>query len=97
MKCDDKPADAGRAAIGGDGQSSHRIGSAAQYRIGVHLQAMYQRVLNQLVPDRFVDLIVQLKTEPGPSAEGLASTVASSPPRNDDEPTSRADVSAMDS
>ena len=97
MRCDDKSADAGRAAIGGDGPSSHRIGSAAQHRIGVHLQAMYQRVLNQPVPDRFVDLIAQLEMEPGLSAEGLASAAASSPPRNDDEPTRRADVSAIDS
>lgn len=39
------------------------VGSASRQRIGLHLQAMYQRVLSQPVPDRFVDLIARLDSD----------------------------------
>ena len=44
---------------GGLGLSDH-----TQKRIGLHLRAMYETVVQQPVPDRFRDLIAQLEASP---------------------------------
>lgn len=50
----------GRAPmVGGAGNA---LGSEIQAKIGQHLRAMYDDVVRQGVPDRFLDLLSQLDT-----------------------------------
>ena len=49
-------------AVPGQGLSDH-----TQKRIGLHLRAMYDTIVQQPVPDRFRDLIAQLDASSGTS------------------------------
>lgn len=52
-----------RAAPGGSGHarnSASTLGNDVQAKIGQHLRAMYDDVVRQGVPDRFMDLLAQL-------------------------------------
>lgn len=49
-------------AVPGQGLSDH-----TQKRIGLHLRAMYDTIVQQPVPDRFRDLIAQLDASTGTS------------------------------
>lgn len=45
-------------------RDQRRLGTQTQKRIGLHLRAMYDTVVQQPVPDRFKDLIAQLDRSP---------------------------------
>lgn len=44
------------------------LGPQARKRIGTHLRAMYDSVVQQPVPDRFKDLVARLDDETAPRA-----------------------------
>ena len=48
--------------------AGHGLSDHTQKRIGLHLRAMYDTIVQQPVPDRFRDLIAQLDTS-SPSSE----------------------------
>ena len=50
------------------GASGSALGSEIQAKIGQHLRAMYDDVVRQGVPDRFMDLLSQLDGPQGGSA-----------------------------
>lgn len=53
--------------------SGSTLGSDIQAKIGQHLRAMYDDVVRQGVPDRFLDLLAKLdqpKAGDGPDGEG---------------------------
>ena len=54
------------------GDRATALGSDIQAKIGQHLRAMYDDVVRQGVPDRFMDLLSQLdkKAEPKTSEDG---------------------------
>lgn len=53
-------------AVSGQGLSDH-----TQKRIGLHLRAMYDTIVQQPVPDRFRDLIAKLDGSPAnPDSQG---------------------------
>lgn len=54
-------------AGGSDGSA---LGGDVQARIGQHLRAMYDDVVRQGVPDRFLDLLVQLDQKAGTKPAG---------------------------
>ncbi|NEU11519.1 anti-sigma factor [Methylobacterium sp. BTF04] len=63
----------GAAQAGQDGNAHHDHGAQAQglsdhtqKRIGLHLRAMYDTIVQQPVPDRFRDLIAQLDSSSDP-------------------------------
>ncbi|GJD38756.1 NepR family anti-sigma factor [Methylobacterium bullatum] len=43
-----------------EGPDSHRLSDLTQKRIGMHLRAMYDTIVQQPVPDRFRDLIARM-------------------------------------
>ncbi|GJE18815.1 NepR family anti-sigma factor [Methylobacterium marchantiae] len=43
-----------------DNTEPHRLSDLTQKRIGMHLRAMYDTIVQQPVPDRFRDLIAQM-------------------------------------
>ena len=64
MGSDEVSGGARRRAVRRVRETAGGVGSASRQRIGLHLQAMYQRALSQPVPDRFVDLIARLGSDP---------------------------------
>jgi hypothetical protein len=67
----------GAAASGGASLMDTRLpgstlGSDIQAKIGQHLRAMYDDVVRQGVPDRFMDLLSQLDQAAKPAADGNA-------------------------
>ncbi|MDF2618716.1 MAG: hypothetical protein K0S00_1375 [Xanthobacteraceae bacterium] len=48
------------------GDRATALGSDIQAKIGQHLRAMYDDVVRQGVPDRFMDLLSQLDKNAGP-------------------------------
>ena len=61
-----------RAAAGEDdpvaGPEQPFLDRTVQGRIGSHLRAMYDELMQQPIPDRFVDLIAELERSSGNSA-----------------------------
>nr|WP_245259679.1 NepR family anti-sigma factor [Methylobacterium sp. 10] len=43
-----------------EGPEPHRLSDLTQKRIGLHLRAMYDTIVQQPVPDRFRDLIARM-------------------------------------
>ena len=59
-----------RSMIAHDPASGQGLSDHTQKRIGIHLRAMYDTVVQQPVPDRFRDLIAQLESsDPGPGSQ----------------------------
>ncbi|WP_238275393.1 NepR family anti-sigma factor [Methylobacterium goesingense] len=56
------PSAEGPAPNGTDATSLHGLSDHTQMRIGLHLRAMYDTIVQQPVPDRFRDLIAKLDT-----------------------------------
>ncbi|MCJ2037130.1 NepR family anti-sigma factor [Methylobacterium sp. J-068] len=54
------PSSEGRAAKTLDGAPGQGLSDHTQKRIGLHLRAMYDTIVQQPVPDRFRDLIAKL-------------------------------------
>ena len=54
--------------------TANALSAHTQQRIGVHLRALYDAVVDQPVPDRFKDLIARLEAsdEDGPQSNGAA-------------------------
>jgi hypothetical protein len=48
----------------GDDARGRGLSDHTQKRIGLHLRALYDQVVQQPVPDRFRDLIAQLEATP---------------------------------
>ncbi|KQP31618.1 hypothetical protein ASF49_09195 [Methylobacterium sp. Leaf104] len=54
----------------GDAVPEQGLSDHTQKRIGLHLRAMYDTIVQQPVPDRFRDLIAKLDaTTPGPDPQ----------------------------
>jgi hypothetical protein len=66
---DKKPASRGPGrtdtAESGNLQNEGTLGSEAQSKIGEHLRAFYDDVINQGVPDRFAELLKRLEEKGG--------------------------------
>ena len=61
----------GPAPNGTDATARQGLSDHTQKRIGLHLRAMYDTIVQQPVPDRFRDLIAKLDTSvPGSDSQG---------------------------
>ena len=52
-----------------DGAAARTLSAQTQQRLGLHLRALYDAVVEQPVPDRFKDLIARLEDSPGEDRE----------------------------
>lgn len=52
-----------------EGPESHSLSDLTQRRIGMHLRAMYDTIVQQPVPDRFRDLIARMDESAGQSLD----------------------------
>lgn len=59
----------GRALSAGRRKPRSGLNEQAQRRLGLHLRALYESVVQQPVPDRFNDLIARLEETEGETRE----------------------------
>ncbi|WP_306424635.1 NepR family anti-sigma factor [Methylobacterium thuringiense] len=64
----ESPREGGDLPLAHDPPSPQNLGKQARKRIGAHLRAMYDSVVQQPIPNRFADLIAQLDDGPVNSA-----------------------------